>query len=371
MKCGHREGFSLLEVVLATAVLLGCVIVLSHIAFVGRSHMESADQLSIAQLACQTRLNEMLSGAAPIQPVAGEPIAELPGWSLSVAASSRRTGAGRIGDGEAKAATATGQGPPASTTLVRWIAHNRGRGQARCESLARAAPLTRPGTAAGDRHAPAATDCRPADCRHRLPTCRAAGRMGAERPAVLTVARGPARRDGGCPLPRVLRFDNARVFMTHRSASSTFGRPAPRFTLLEVLIASVLIAVLMAAVWHVLDLYSDMFERGERRTEESQLVRTLAQQFSDDLAGAIQDPVFIDPDSPGPTGARRFGLYGSSRELRIDVLQIPAFETAPAVTGQGDRGCRRAAAPGRSSFARSTTASRSVVDGTGETSGSG
>lgn len=54
MKCGHREGFSLLEVVLATAVLLGCVIVLSHIAFVGRSHMESADQLSIAQLACQT-----------------------------------------------------------------------------------------------------------------------------------------------------------------------------------------------------------------------------------------------------------------------------------------------------------------------------
>ena len=156
--------------------------------------------------------------------------------------------------------------------------------------------------------------------------------------------------------------------MTHRSASSTFGRPAPRgFTLLEVLIASVLIAVLMAAVWHVLDLYSDMFERGERRTEESQLVRTLAQQFSDDLAGAIQDPVFIDPDSPGPTGARRFGLYGSSRELRIDVLQIPAFETAPAVTAKE---IEDAAAPRKLQAPELRTVyyrfQGSVVDGTGE-----
>ncbi len=122
----------------------------------------------------------------------------------------------------------------------------------------------------------------------------------------------------------------------HRSANPTFRRPAPPrgFTLLEVLIASMLIAVLMASAWHILGLYTDMFERGETRTEESQLVRTLAQQFSDDLAGAIQDPVFIDPNSPGPTGARRFGLYGSSSELRIDVLQIPAFETAPAVTAK-------------------------------------
>ena len=124
--------------------------------------------------------------------------------------------------------------------------------------------------------------------------------------------------------------------MMHRSARPTFRRPAPPrgFTLLEVLIASMLIAVLMTSAWHILGLYTDMFERGETRTEESQLVRTLAQQFSDDLAGAIQDPVFIDPNSPGPTGARRFGLYGSSSELRIDVLQIPAFETAPAVTAK-------------------------------------
>ena len=124
MTRASRDGFSLLEVVLATAVLLGCVIVLSHIAFVGRSHMESADQLSIAQLACQTRLNEMLSGAAPIQPVAGEPIAELPGWSLSVAASSApQPGLVELRVTAAKAATATGQGAAGKQfTLVRWIA---------------------------------------------------------------------------------------------------------------------------------------------------------------------------------------------------------------------------------------------------------
>ena len=124
-----------------------------------------------------------------------------------------------------------------------------------------------------------------------------------------------------------------------------------------------LIAVLMTSAWHILGLYTDMFERGETRTEESQLVRTLAQQFSDDLAGAIQDPVFIDPNSPGPTGARRFGLYGSSSELRIDVLQIPAFETAPAVRPEMENtAARGSGAPGS---ARSTTASGAVA-GAGE-----
>lgn len=130
MKRASRGGFSLLEVVLATAVLLGCVIVLSHIAFVGRSHMESADQLSIAQLVCQTRLNEMLSGAAPIQPVGGEPIAELPGWTLSVKASAAsQPGLVELRVTAAKVAPAAGQGTAAAGkqfTLVRWIATTAG-----------------------------------------------------------------------------------------------------------------------------------------------------------------------------------------------------------------------------------------------------
>ena len=106
------------------------------------------------------------------------------------------------------------------------------------------------------------------------------------------------------------------------------------FTLLEVVIASLLVAVLMASVYQALFIYRKLFERGETQTEEIQLVQTLSQQLSDDLVGAIQDPIFIDPKSRGPSGARRFGLFGNSTELRIDVLQIPAFPVAPTPTAQ-------------------------------------
>ncbi len=118
---------------------------------------------------------------------------------------------------------------------------------------------------------------------------------------------------------------------THRTRSHV---PRRGFTLLEVVIASLLVAVLMGAVYQSLFIYRKMFERGERQTEEIQLVRTLSQQLSDDLVGAIQDPVFVGPKSRGPSGARRFGLYGNATELRIDVLQIPAFQVAPTPTAQ-------------------------------------
>ncbi len=84
----RRAGFSLLEVVIATAVLLGSVIVLSHIAFVGTAHMNGAEQYSAAQLVCQTRMNEILAGARLIEEVSGEAIPELPGWGLTVKVSS-------------------------------------------------------------------------------------------------------------------------------------------------------------------------------------------------------------------------------------------------------------------------------------------
>ena len=119
-----------------------------------------------------------------------------------------------------------------------------------------------------------------------------------------------------------------------RNAARRPSRRRPAFTLLEVVIAAMLIAVLMSAVYQALFIYRKLFERGETRTEEIQLVRTLTQQFSDDLGGAIQDPVFTSARSRGSSGARRFGLFGNSTELRIDVLQIPAFEIAPTPTAE-------------------------------------
>ena len=80
----RRSGFTLLEVLIATAVLLACMIVLTDLAHLGKLHATDAENLAAAQLICQTRLNEMLAGAKPIRAVSGEHPQELPGWILSV-----------------------------------------------------------------------------------------------------------------------------------------------------------------------------------------------------------------------------------------------------------------------------------------------
>jgi hypothetical protein len=80
----NRAAFSLLEVLLATGLLLACAVVLAELANIGLAHARSADVLASAQLACQTRLNEILCGAAPAAAVEKQPIDDLPGWVLSV-----------------------------------------------------------------------------------------------------------------------------------------------------------------------------------------------------------------------------------------------------------------------------------------------
>lgn len=79
-----RDGFSLLEVLLATALLMGSAIVLAELANIGRAHARSAEELAAAQLICQTKLNEMLSGATAVDDIEDQRLAELPGWVLSV-----------------------------------------------------------------------------------------------------------------------------------------------------------------------------------------------------------------------------------------------------------------------------------------------
>lgn len=81
----RRAGFSLLEVMLATGILLGCLVVLGELAAVGRRHARDAEQLTEAQLLARSRLNEILAGAAPLESQPAGEAAELPGWSCKVA----------------------------------------------------------------------------------------------------------------------------------------------------------------------------------------------------------------------------------------------------------------------------------------------
>ncbi len=137
MRPSPRPGFSLLEVMMATTILLGSVAVLAHIAYVGRRHAQAVEDLSAAQLVCQTRLNEILAGAVLPQATGDEPIPELPGWSLSVAVEP----AGRAGllavkvtaaeNPAAQLPTAQTQSAPGGRrfTLVRWIRDPNGPAQ--------------------------------------------------------------------------------------------------------------------------------------------------------------------------------------------------------------------------------------------------
>ena len=120
---------------------------------------------------------------------------------------------------------------------------------------------------------------------------------------------------------------------TYPATPSHPAGAAHGFTLLEILIATALVTTLLWSLWALMDIYTELFRKGQARTEQSQLVRSLSQLLTDDLRSAIQDPAVPPPKaSRTQTAARRFGMYGTSDYLRIDVLQVPPFPIAPTPT---------------------------------------
>lgn len=67
------------------------------------------------------------------------------------------------------------------------------------------------------------------------------------------------------------------------------------YTLMEVLIASVLIATLMAACWNLMSLYSGFLSAGREKVLEQQLARSIFQLIGDDIG------LVSLPNRPGPT----------------------------------------------------------------------
>ena len=72
----HRQsaGFSLIEVILATAILLGSVVVLSRLTGIGRSHAQNTQQHAEAQRVCETVLNEIVMGLRDLSAVEMQPL---------------------------------------------------------------------------------------------------------------------------------------------------------------------------------------------------------------------------------------------------------------------------------------------------------
>jgi type II secretory pathway pseudopilin PulG len=148
------------------------------------------------------------------------------------------------------------------------------------------------------------------------------------------------------------------------------------FTLIEVLITTVLTATLMWGIWGVMGTYLDLFNRGEEVAELSQLVRGLTQQLQSDLESvsptqskkaesapkgshsrnsSATESVFSGSATTSKTSSEtssgtdsnqkkssfqefnsanssssvQFGMVGSSRNLRLDVIQLVPFEDVP------------------------------------------
>lgn len=120
MKRSSRSGLSLLEVLLATSILLGSSIILFELAAIGRAHIESAEDLAEAQRICETRINEMLAGVTPIQIVENEPLDDSD-WSVSVQLDpvSHLAGLAALRVTVTREASAGHRGK--TYTLVRWI----------------------------------------------------------------------------------------------------------------------------------------------------------------------------------------------------------------------------------------------------------
>lgn len=105
-------------------------------------------------------------------------------------------------------------------------------------------------------------------------------------------------------------------YFTDSGASRRFSRG---FTLLEVLLSLLLLAVLLAGVWQVMSLYEQVFMSGHTRIESVQVVRSIHEQLGSDLRGAIPD---VPGELVGASTIRRFGLFGTATSLQIDLIEV-------------------------------------------------
>lgn len=69
----NRKGFSLLEILLAMAILGGSLAVLSQIVGTGGDAARSAKELAMARLLCQSKLAELMVTATSVMPTAVPP----------------------------------------------------------------------------------------------------------------------------------------------------------------------------------------------------------------------------------------------------------------------------------------------------------
>jgi hypothetical protein len=79
-----RAAYSLIEAILATAILVGSTIVLAQLAGIGREHALKADAITTAEVLCQNKMNELLAGIDALQPVENQAFEYQDEWTYTV-----------------------------------------------------------------------------------------------------------------------------------------------------------------------------------------------------------------------------------------------------------------------------------------------
>ena len=81
---GRRRGYSLLEVMVAGAILFGAMLALVQLAGVGEAHLKKARTGSRARALCHNKLNEVISGIVPLESAEFSPFIEAPDWQYEI-----------------------------------------------------------------------------------------------------------------------------------------------------------------------------------------------------------------------------------------------------------------------------------------------
>ena len=80
----RRQGLSLLEVMLAVAILGGALAALGQLVRIGARSSATIRDLTQGQLLCENRLAEIAAGVVPPEPIMQEPAEETSEWLISV-----------------------------------------------------------------------------------------------------------------------------------------------------------------------------------------------------------------------------------------------------------------------------------------------
>jgi hypothetical protein len=118
-----------MEMLVATAILMVAVGVLTELADVGRQHARGAEDAATAERICQNVLDEVLCGARPLQSSSETVMADEPDWTFSVELKPLERFEWEPGLAELRvtvAKTAEESKPGKPFSLTRWVRYPSG-----------------------------------------------------------------------------------------------------------------------------------------------------------------------------------------------------------------------------------------------------